>query len=80
MATTTRKKPFKQCFGTHFVEGGDDANALEEEDEAHEVDEEYDDDYEWEAEEEDPDQVAYADDEGWFYDDEETIKVVDEML
>ena len=34
----------------------------------------------WGGQEDGPDQVAYADDEGWFYVDEETVNVVDEHL
>ena len=56
----------------------DDINALDDDydEEAWYVeyaDGEYDDD-------DDEDQVAYVDEEGWFYADEETVNVVDEML
>ena len=37
-------------------------------------------DYEYDPEEEDPDHIAYVDEEGWFYADEETINAVDEFL
>ena len=51
-----------------------------------EEEEEYDDydwNYEWEEENEiddDPDHVAYVDEEGWFYADEDTINAIDEQL
>ena len=58
----------------------------EEEEDTYAIDDEYgDDDYgdegdEWDEEEEDQDQVAYVDEEGWFYVDEDTFNAVDDML
>ena len=69
------KNKFKKKDSTNFCDesdGEEDANALAEED--------YDEEEEWPAEEEDPDHVAYVDEEGWFYADEETINAVDESI
>ena len=58
---------------------GGDVDALDDDD--YNEDDWYDDDAEEEDDEEvDEDQVAYVDEEGWFYADEETINAVDEML
>ena len=69
----------KRRDSTHFCddpyEEEEDANAAEEE-------EEYstDDGYEAWLASEDADQVAYVDEEGWFYSDEDTINAVDESM
>ena len=90
MAETYLKKPFikKRTYPTnHYDEYDDDdvsdVNALEDEQVTDDID---DDDYGYgvdddaEDYEDDLDQVAYVDEEGFFHVDKETIKVVDEML
>ena len=85
----TTKKPFKKRpFPVKTADGLDEDEEYEEDDDddTYALDDyyenedygdegDYDDDYE-----EDEDQVAYIDDEGWFYADEETINAVDEMM
>ena len=73
----------KRTFPTKTLEdiGEDD----EDDDDAYVLDD-YEDDEEWYGDEgdddeeaDDEDQVAYVDDEGWFYADEETINSVDDV-
>ncbi len=75
-----QKRPFqkkKKGFPTHYtteLSDDEDVNALDDTDDDYlepEVDDQRD---------EDLDQVAYVDDEGWFYADEETINAVDETI
>ena len=80
------KKPChkKRTHPTKTVEGLDEDE--EDDDDAYVLDD-YDEDEEWYGDEgdddqevEDDDQVAFVDEDGWFYVDEETINSVDEML
>ena len=69
----------KRRDSTHFCDDSyeeeEDANAAEEEDEYS-----TDDNYEAWLASDDDDQVAYVDEEGWFYSDEDTITAVDESM
>ena len=73
-----KRPPFgKKRYPTHLaieVSDEEDVNALEDEgDDNFEAD--------WDDQDaDDTDQVAYVDEEGWFYADEETIDVVDEGI
>ena len=84
-----KRKPFDKKTGhAKMAEGMDEDEYDEEEDDVNALDDDdyneddwYDDYSEEEDDEEiDEDQVAYVDEEGWFYADEETITAVDEML
>ena len=86
-----KKKPFhkKRTSSAKMAEELDEEEDEEDEEDINALDgDDYDEDewYDEEADEEydeevDEDQVAYVDDnEGWFYADEDTINVVDEML
>ena len=73
------KRPFqgKKKHSTHHVTEVSDEDDI---DAVDETDEEYF-ECDWNEEgDDDPDQVAYIDEEGWFYADEETINAVDEGI
>ena len=67
----------KTAEGLDEDEGDDDDDAYALED--YYEDDDYGDE-EGDEDDEDEDQVAYVDEEGWFYVDEETINAVDEMM
>ena len=85
-----KRKPFhkKKTGHAKMAEGLDEDEYEEEEDDVNALDDDDYNEYDWygdyseeeDDEEFDEDQVAYVDEEGWFYADEETINVVDEML
>ena len=91
----SRRKPFnknkKRSFLAQMADEQDDDEDEDEDDyDINAIDDDYDyeddvwyeegDDDDYDDEDADEDQVAYVDEEGWFYADEDTIHAVDEML